>query len=115
MTLVEWLMIAMTGPLLVAFFVAASVAMVRSRLNTQRIETLSEAVAEMAGFAAKLEVINERCTTRCQTDKESRNRNDQAHVRLENSVAETRQEFRDLVAELKKELLNEIREVNGRR
>ena len=82
---------------------------------------VEEEVTTLLPLPGNMQLLNERCQTRCTTDRESRGRNDKAHERIMANLAKTderievsREERNHQIESLKADLIREFRKNGGR-
>jgi len=109
------------GPILVLIVSTVAVAVVRTITNSNRITRLESDMEKVEELPGKFDALNQRCATRCTTDKERSDRNDAAHTRIEKhmeksdeKIEEARQERHREIQQLKDDLIREFRKSNGR-
>jgi len=82
---------------------------------------VEEEVTTLLPILGHLQLLNERCQTRCTTDRENRDRNDEAHELIMVNLAKTdarievsREERVHQIESLKADLIREFRKNGGR-
>ena len=113
-------MLGWIGPIFILIISTATVAVVRTITNSNRITRLESDMRKVEELPGKFDALEQRCRTRCTTDKERSDRNDQAHARIEHNmeqmdkkVEEAKVERRKEIQLLKTDLIREFRKSNG--
>ena len=101
--------IQLIGPTLALAIAGAMIAVVRTRTNTQRIEVLEADMTKLETLPTDIAALRASVEARLASDNEAFKRNDFDHNEIKRALVENRREFKDL----RQELLDEIRRMNG--